>query len=84
METEDTGLDTWLEDNDPDRRPATLLGRIRRLFDRDGSRGWFHHADGASYWSGWGHGGGWGAGGGCGSGGCCGGAGCGGGGCGSC
>ena len=84
METEDPGLDTWLEDYDPDRRPATLLGRIRRFFERVGSRGWFHHADGGSYWSGRGHGGGWGGGGGCGSGGCCGGGGCGGGGCGSC
>jgi hypothetical protein len=73
------------EDEDPDRRPTTLLGRIRRFFDRDrGSDSHWH-----DWWDnhpgGWfnGHGGGCGGGSGCG-GGCCGGGGCGGGGCGSC
>ena len=93
------GAGMELEDEDPDRRPTTLLGRVRRFFDRGrGSdsqwhdwwdshrgRGWNSHRDGAAYWSG---GGGWGGcgGSGCdgGSGGGCGGGGCGGGGCGSC
>jgi hypothetical protein len=86
------GMDLDLEDEDPDRRPTTLLGRIRRFFDRGSgssrpwddwfaghrSSGWFH-GDGASHWGGWGDGGG------CDGGvGGCGGGGCGGGGCGSC
>ena len=71
-----------LGDEDPDRRPTTLLGRIRRFFDRGSDTGrlneWFDSHRGGAHW------GGWGGGGGCGSGGCCGGGGCGGGGCGSC
>ncbi len=84
MEME-TGMDFELEDEDPDRRPTTLLGRIRRFFDRGSSSGrwndWFDHHPAGAHWGGWGGGGG---GGGCGSGGCCGGGGCGGGGCGTC
>jgi hypothetical protein len=77
----DMDMANWLEDEDPDRRPTTLLGKIRRFFDRDRSGGWFTHGDGASFWSGWGGCGGGGAG--C-DGGGCGGGGCSGGGCGSC
>ena len=73
-------------DPDPDRKSTTLLGLIRRFFDRDrdsDSRwhdwwghhpgGWFDGA-GGSNWSGWGcgdGGGGWGGDGGCGDGGGC-------------
>lgn len=81
------GTDLELEDEDPDRRPTTLLGRIRRLFDRRPSsrrcNKWFDTHPAGAHWTAWGCGAG---GGGCdsgGSGGACSG-GCGGGGCGSC
>jgi hypothetical protein len=74
------GMGTELEDEDPDRRPTTLLGRIRRFFDRGSGSGspwesWFDSHRGGG-WFGGSHWGGWGCGGG--------GGGCGGGGCGSC
>jgi hypothetical protein len=80
METE-MGTDLDLEDEDPDRRPTTLLGRIRRFFDRGSSSTstwhdwWDNHPPGGWYT---GDVGGWG----CGDGGFSGG--CDGGGCGSC
>lgn len=96
METE---MGIPIQDEDPDRRPTTLLGRIRRFFDRGrgsdshwhdwwdnhpGGGAWFHGGGGGSHWGDWG---GCDGGSGCGGGGCgsagCGG-GCGGGGCGSC
>lgn len=78
----DRETDLEREDEDPDRRPTTLLGRIRRFFDRgSGSNSswhdwWDNHPPG-TYWGGWGCGG-WGDGGGYDGGGC------GGGDCGSC
>jgi hypothetical protein len=79
------GTDLALGDEDPDRRPTTLLGRIRRFFDR-GPRAtrchdWFDNHPAGAHWGGWGWGGGgWD----CGSGGGYDGGGCGGGDGGSC
>ena len=90
MGTEEMGTNLPFEDEDPDRRPTTLLGRIRSFFDRGRSsdsrwHDWWDNHPSGTHWSGWGCGGD----GGCGSSGCggggggCGGGGCGGGGCGS-